>query len=230
MKSFEFLQEDDSTDQFKMYVVQRGDTLGKLARATDTTVDGLLWLNPQIGNADLISVGEKLKLPKVGNDTPTVKQDRPVPSKKLSPSAGGASGNAKTAMDYFIQQGWSNEQAAGLVANFQAESGRNLNPAAFNAKEQAYGIAQWRGPRKRDFEREMGRPIKGSSLDDQLKFVQWELNNTEKRAGARLKAAKSAAEAAAIVDQFYERSAGIHRQERIASANALSPELSPTVA
>jgi LysM repeat protein len=221
MKSFEFLREDTDTDQFKMYVVQRGDTLGKLARATDTTVDGLLWLNPQIRNADLISVGEKLRLPKVGNDTPTVKQDRPDSNKKRKPSAGGTSGSAKTAVDYFIQQGWTPEQAAGLVGNLQAESGQNLNPAAFNAKEQAYGIAQWRGSRKRDFEREMGRPIKGSSLDDQLKFVQWELNNTEKRAGARLKAAKSAAEAAAIIDQFYERSAGIHRQERIASANSL---------
>jgi hypothetical protein len=67
----------------------------------------------------------------------------------------------------------------------------------------------------------MGRPIKGSSLDDQLKFVQWELNNTEKRAGRRLKQATTAAEAAAIVDEFYERSAGIHRQERIALANSL---------
>ena len=223
MKSFEFLREDDESDQFKMYVVQRGDTLGKLARATDTTVDGLLWLNPQIKNVDLISVGEKLKLPKVGDDPPTVTQDGPVPNKKRKPSAGGTSGNAKTAMDYFIRQGWTPEQAAGLVANLQAESGQNLNPAALNPKEQAYGIAQWRGSRKRDFEREMGQPIKGSSLDDQLKFVQWELTNTEKRAGARLKAAKSAAEAAAIIDQFYERSSGIHRQERIASANALSP-------
>ena len=72
-----------------------------------------------------------------------------------------------------------------------------------------------------DFEQEMGRPINGSSLNDQLKFVQWDLTNTEKQAGARLKAAKSAAEAAAIIDQFYERSAGIHRQKRIASANSL---------
>jgi len=152
--------------------------------------------------------------------------DAPVVKKKPDVSTVTATGNAKTAMDYFIQQGWSKEQAAGLVANFQAESGQNLNTAATNPKEQAYGIAQWRGSRKRDFERVMGQPIKGSSLEDQLKFVQWELTNTEKRAGTRLKAAESAAEAAAIIDQFYERSSGIHRQKRIASAN----ELAPTVA
>lgn len=226
MKSFEFLREDDETGQFKMYAIQRGDTLGKLAAANDTTVDGLMYLNPQIKNADVISVGEKVKLPNFGGGTSVVKKtpdtpDAPVVKKKPDVSTVTASGNAKTAMDYFTQQGWSPEQAAGIVANLQAESGQNLNTAALNAKEQAYGVAQWRGSRKRDFEREMGRPIKGSSLEDQLKFVQWELTNTEKQAGARLKAAKSAAEAAAIIDQFYERSSGIHRQNRIASANAL---------
>jgi LysM repeat protein len=217
MKSFEFLREDDDTDQFKMYAVRPGDTLGKLARATDTTVDGLLWLNPQIKNADQISVGEKLKLPKVGgSDTVT-----PVVKKKPDVSTVTASGNAKTAMDYFTQQGWSPEQAAGIVANLQAESGQNLNPAAYNPKEQAFGIAQWRGSRKQNFEREIGRPIKGSSSEDQLKFVQWELNNSEQKAGSRLKSAGSAAEAAAVIDQYYERSSGIHRQKRIAAANSL---------
>jgi len=168
-------------------------------------MDGILWQNPQFASANDIMVGSRLRVPGSG---PGV-------------STGGASGNAKIALDFFMQQGWTPEQAAGIVANLQAESGQNLNPAALNPKEQAYGIAQWRGSRKRDFEQEIGRPINGSSLDDQLKFVQWELTNTEKQAGARLKAAKSAAEAAAIIDQFYERSAGIHRQKRIASANSL---------
>ena len=228
MKSFEFLQEDDSTDQFKMYVVQRGDTLGKLARATDTTVDGLMYLNPQIKNADLISVGERVRLPALGGVSPVVKKmpDAPVVKKKPDVSTVTATGNAKTAMDYFTQQGWSKEQAAGLVANLQAESGQNLNISAVGDAGKAYGIAQWHGDRQKHFQKAMGRPIKGSSLEDQLKFVQWELTNTEKRAGTRLKAAESAAEAAAIIDQFYERSSGIHRQKRIASAN----ELAPTVA
>ena len=88
---------------------------------------------------------------------------------------------------------------------------------------QAYGIAQWHSPRQRDFERIMGRPLKGSSLQDQLEFMQWELNNTEKSAGAKLKAAQSAAEAAEIVDKFYERSAGLHTDRRIANAVALAP-------
>lgn len=223
MKSSEFLREDDSTDQFKMYVVRPGDTLSKLARATDTTVDGLMWLNPQIKNADLIRVGEKLRLPTVGDDIPTVKSDTPVVKKKPDTSTVTATGSAKTAMDFFIQQGWSKEQAAGLVANLQAESGQNLNPAALGDSGKAYGIAQWQGSRQRDFQKQMGRPLNGSSLEDQLKFVQWELTNTEKRAGQLLRNAKSAADAAAIVDQYYERSSGIHRNKRIQFAQNLVP-------
>ena len=203
MKSFEFLSEAVSSSN--IYTVKSGDSLQSITQTFDTTMDGILWQNPQFASANDIMVGSRLRVPGSGSGV----------------STGGASGNAKIALDFFMQQGWTPEQAAGIVANLQAESGQNLNPAALNPKEQAYGIAQWRGSRKRDFEQEMGRPINGSSLNDQLKFVQWELTNTEKQAGARLKAAKSAAEAAAIIDQFYERSAGIHRQKRIASANSL---------
>jgi hypothetical protein len=126
-------------------------------------------------------------------------------------------------MDYFTQQGWTPAQAAGLVANLQAESGKNLNPGAANNREQAYGIAQWRGSRQRDFAKKMGKPLQGSSLQDQLEFVQWELNNTESRAARALKSAQTAEDAAAIVDQYYERSSGQARQKRMAMAATLAP-------
>ena len=207
----------------KSITVQRGDTLGRIARDNSTTVAAIVKLN-NIANPDRIYPGDVIKIPG-GQGDPGDRAKRqgstrlPDRAEKLTTTT--STGNPKIAMEFFLDQGWTPEQAAGLVANLQAESYDHIDPAAFNAKEQAYGIAQWRGPRKRDFEREMGRPIKGSSLDDQLKFVQWELNNTEKRAGRRLKQATTAAEAAAIVDEFYERSAGIHRQERIALANSL---------
>jgi LysM repeat protein len=208
----------------KSITVQRGDTLGRIAQDNSTTVAAIVKLN-NIANPDRIFPGDVIRIPGGQVDVPGGRTKRqgstriPDRAEKLTTTT--STGNPKIAMEYFLDQGWTPEQAAGLVANLQAESYDRIDPAAFNAKEQAYGIAQWRGPRKRDFEREMGRPIKGSSLDDQLKFVQWELNNTEKRAGRRLKQATTAAEAAAIVDEFYERSAGIHRQERIALANSL---------
>ena len=44
----------------QVYVVQRGDTLRKIAARFNTTVDALLQLNPQIKNANLIYAGQKI--------------------------------------------------------------------------------------------------------------------------------------------------------------------------
>jgi LysM repeat protein len=207
MKSFELLSE--AIRSGNIYTVRSGDSLPSIAKANDTTIDGIMWQNPQFAGPSDIRPGSRIRLPGA--------------SRTGSAAAGGSSGNAKIAMDYFVQQGWSPAQAAGLVANLQAESGQNLNPAALNPKEQAYGIAQWRGSRQRDFAKEMRKPLQGSSLQDQLEFVQWELNNTESRAAQALKSAKTAEDAAAIVDHYYERSSGQARQKRMAMAAALAP-------
>jgi LysM repeat protein len=72
MKSFEFLKEDDTdTKSARIYIVRPGDTLERLARKNDTTVDGLMWLNPQISDSSKITVGYKLRVPNLGN-TPDV--------------------------------------------------------------------------------------------------------------------------------------------------------------
>jgi LysM repeat protein len=209
MKLFDFLSE--ATGLNNIYTVRSGDSLPNIAKSYDTTIDGIMWQNPQFASANDIRPGSQIRLPGSGLSRPSNR------------ASGGASGNAKIALDYFMQQGWSQEQAAGLVANLQAESGQNLNTAALNPGEQAYGIAQWRGSRQQDFAKAMGKPLQGSSLQDQLEFVQWELTNKEANAGQRLKSAKTAEEAAAIVDQYYERSSGAHRQKRMAMAAALSP-------
>jgi len=46
-----------------IYVVQWGDTLGKIAARTGTSVAGILAVNPQIGNASLIYAGQVINLP-----------------------------------------------------------------------------------------------------------------------------------------------------------------------
>ena len=209
MKLFEFLSEAVSSSN--IYTVKSGDSLPSITQTFDTTLDGILWQNSQFATANDIIIGSRLRVPGAVSSRPT---------------GGGASGNAKIALDFFMQQGWTPEQAAGIVANLQAESGQNLNPAASNGDEAAYGIAQWRGSRQQDFQRVMGRLINGSSLEDQLKFIQWELTDPksrERRSGDRLRAAKTAAEAAAIIDQYYERSSGIHRDKRIQLAKNLVP-------
>lgn len=131
-------------------------------------------------------------------------------------------GSAKEAINFFKSKGWTPAQAAGLVANLQAESGQNLTTNAVGDGGQAYGIAQWHPPRQADFKRAFGKDIREAGFKEQLEFVNWELNNTESKAGSMLRQAKTPEEAAAIVDEYYERSSGAHRDKRIAFAQNLS--------
>ena len=130
------------------------------------------------------------------------------------------SGDAIEALTFFKSKGWSSEQAAGIVANLQAESNFKTNAIGDGGK--AYGIAQWHPDRQAVYQKEYGKPIQQANFKEQLEYVNWELNNTEKRAGNLLRKATSADQAATLVDQFYERSSGAHRQKRIDIANSLS--------
>jgi len=47
----------------KVYIVQRGDTMSKIASRIAITLSTLVKLNPQVGNTNLIYVGQKLNLP-----------------------------------------------------------------------------------------------------------------------------------------------------------------------
>ena len=115
--------------------------------------------------------------------------------------------NAATriALDYFVSQGWTTAQAAGIVANLVAESG--LNPAAVGDGGLAYGLPQWHPDRQEGFQNLFGKSIHGSSLDEQLAYVHHELNDTERAAGAALHACTTAYEAGACVSERYERPA-----------------------
>lgn len=129
-------------------------------------------------------------------------------------------GRPEEAQAFFESKGWTKEQAAGIVGNLFVESG--LRTDAVGDGGRAYGIAQWHPDRQATFKREYGKDIRESTFQEQLEFVNWELNNSEKKAGNRLRGASSAQDAAAIVDESYERSAGIHREQRMANAAAIS--------
>lgn len=109
------------------------------------------------------------------------------------------------AVDFFIRQGWTPPQSAGIVANLEYESG--LRPDAVGDGGRAYGIAQWHPDRQSLFAGLMGKPIQGSSLEEQLHFVHAELRGSEKRAGDALAACTTAAAAGACVSEKYERPA-----------------------
>ena len=128
-------------------------------------------------------------------------------------------GRPEEAQAFFESKGWTKEQAAGIVGNLFVESG--LKTDAIGDGGKAYGIAQWHPDRQAKFQEIYGKSIRQSTFNEQLQFVDWELNNTEKRAGGLLRSAASAEDAAAIVDQYYERSSGAARQQRIANASSI---------
>lgn len=134
------------------------------------------------------------------------------------------SAGVKTAMDFFSRK-YGRTIAAGIVGNLMVESG-GFDPNVISGKRRgdrgaAFGVAQWHPERQADFQKAFGRPIQGSSLQDQLRFIDWELNNTETTARDRLLKAKTVSEAAEIFDRDYERSSGQHRQRRIKQATML---------
>jgi len=131
----------------------------------------------------------------------------PTPPATPQPHASAVqAGSVRQAMDYFVGQGWTAAQAAGIVANLQAESG--LRPDIPGDGGHAYGIAQWHADRQAAFQTFTGRAIQGSTLDQQLRFVQQELTGGgEVHAGNLLRNANSANDAGSIVSRHYERPA-----------------------
>lgn len=110
----------------------------------------------------------------------------------------------KIAYQYYINKGYSKEQALGIVGNLVYESGlRTTAIGDRNLKDNAYGVAQWRKDR---FERLKSRyGNEWNKFENQLEFVDWELNNTHKKAGTLLKSATSAHEAGKIFSDEFER-------------------------
>lgn len=141
-------------------------------------------------------------------------------------AAGGSGGKASTprvagkfgaVQAMFESLGWSPEQAAGIVANLQRESG--LDPSRPNATGNGmYGLAQWDTKRRANFRKLFGHDIHNSTMAEQVAFVNHELRHgTEQFAGRKLMQAKTAGEAGAAVALYYERF-GNHPDEVAARA------------
>jgi hypothetical protein len=130
-------------------------------------------------------------------------------------------GNAETAMKVLMDKGWTKEQAAGIAANLAAESGFDTGATGDNGK--AKGIAQWHPDRQKKFEQVYGKKLSDATLEEQVGFVDWELRNTEKKAGDKIRTAATAEQAAALTERHYERSAlglkGGVQSERLSKAN-----------
>lgn len=56
------MDEEESKDAPAFYVVKKGDSLSKIAKMMNTTVDNIMSLNPQIKNKNLIYVGQEIRI------------------------------------------------------------------------------------------------------------------------------------------------------------------------
>lgn len=110
------------------------------------------------------------------------------------------------AWNYFVGQGFSREQTAGILGNLQQEHGFSTSDVPGGL-----GIAQWLGARRANL------IAKGNHLDInvQLAFIMEELNGVEGRAMGMLRAAGSVEAATIAFQNGYERCGNCQQQTRI---------------
>lgn len=109
----------------------------------------------------------------------------------------------KEAYAFYVSRGWTPEQAIGIVGNLIRESNLNTTIVGTADDKKSQGVAQWHGDRLKTLKKKYGD--KWTDFNNQLDFVDWELKNTEKAAGDKLKASKGAWQAGSIVSDHYER-------------------------
>jgi len=109
----------------------------------------------------------------------------------------------KQAYAFYVAQGWTPEQAIGIVGNLIRESNLNTSIVGTADDKGSQGLAQWHSGRLKTLKDRYGE--KWTDFKNQLEFIDWELKNTEKRAGDRLKNSKGVWESAKIFSDEYER-------------------------
>lgn len=104
----------------------------------------------------------------------------------------------------FKAAGYTDAQAAGQIGSLLQENG-TLDPTTVNKKSGAAGIAQWLGPRARDFEKMFGHSVAKGTLGEQADFYLWEMKNSESKADKYIRMAKDPVKAAEIHAWEFER-------------------------
>lgn len=129
-----------------------------------------------------------------------------------------------TVANEFKSAGLSDAVTAGFLGNFHVEGGYTGKQGDNGT---AAGIAQLRGSRRDAFIQMFGKDPSQADPAEQVKYTVWELTTpqgrkvagiSDEQANAILNA-KDAGTAANLIDQFYERSDGKARSDRISAAN-----------
>ena len=126
---------------------------------------------------------------------------QPIDSKKVNLIKKATPSDGEFIINYFVNKGLTRIQAKGIYGNLMQESGGNIQAISSDGYN-SYGLAQWTGPRKQKLF-EMYGP--NPTIEQQLDFLWWELNNTHKDALRALKQAKTVYDATKIFMDKFER-------------------------
>lgn len=137
------------------------------------------------------------------------------------------SDNAEKVWNYFKDQGYSDEQVAGIMGNLAWESGDPSFNSATDSEELSggggYGLAQWTGSRRAEIEKAGGSRL--TDLQFQLDYLNEEINTRTERDGGSKTEAEGLKEQGSVADATeyfmynFERPGHLALQERIDLAN-----------
>jgi hypothetical protein len=184
------------------------------------------WRDPE-SQAGQVTRGGKSGLGGYASTAPTANANSiRVPSGSAPPSG---ADRRRYVADFFMKQGWTKEQAWAIAGTLGGETS-NFNPAEGGGwirsksgrlyKEDSYGVGQWHKERRDAFKSVFGKDIQGSSLEEQLAFVQWELKNTHKRAGEHLQRTNTPYAGVGVLVPEYEAPADTYGNIRSRGAEA----------
>lgn len=161
------------------------------------------------------------ELPDGAGDNSQGKKGKSSSKKEQNPLAKTRVG---AAIDFLVKQGFSVNQAYGIVGNLQVESYDSLDPTASDGH--AFGIAQWQDDRLEDL-KQFARDNQSdyTAFETQLAFLVYELQHKEK--GNWQKVLQSSVngtpeEYASYFDKYVERSSQEHNWVRQQKARALA--------
>lgn len=129
------------------------------------------------------------------------------------------------AIDFLVKQGFSVNQAYGIVGNLQVESFDDIRPWAQDGTG-AYGIAQWQGSRLEDL-KQFARDNQSdyTAFETQLAFLVYELQHKERGNWQKVLSESvngTPEEYASYFDKYVERSSQEHNWVRQQKARALA--------
>lgn len=161
------------------------------------------------------------ELPDGAGDESKGKKDKTSTKKQKNPLAETRVG---AAIDFLVKQGFSVNQAYGIVGNLQVESFDSLDPTASDGH--AFGIAQWQDDRLEDL-KQFARDNQSdyTAFETQLAFLVYELQHKERGNWQKVLSESvngTPEEYALYFDKYVERSSQEHNWVRQQKARALA--------